>query len=388
MTPALYWAVPFIFANCQTMPHGPLALYRQRLATGTLHPDPIQELAAEKLESLHRALHDYRPAAPARWKARFGLARRRETPPQGLYLCGDVGRGKSMLMDMFFQTAPVTAKRRVHFHIFMRDIHEALHAWRRAPGRETDPLPALARDIARRNWLLCLDELEIRDIADAMIVGTLFKGLLAQGAVVVTTSNRAPDDLYKYGLQREKFLPFIAMIKNRLDVLELSGERDFRLGRLQGLPVYHQPSGPAADAALTECFRRFSEDRPPKEEHLVVYGRILKVPHAAGRVARFAFAELCETPLGAGDYLHLATHYDVMIITDIPRLSPERLDVARRFVTLIDALYEHRVLLICSAEAPPHALYSAGHGAFEFQRTASRLMEMQADDYIRRPHLT
>ncbi len=368
------------------MLNGPLTAYRYRLAAGTIQPDPAQELAAEKLESLYRALLGYRPTMGLTgWKTRFSLAHR-EIQPQGLYLFGDVGRGKSMLMDMFFRASAVSAKRRTHFHAFLHDVHAALHVLRQSPRK--DPLSLIARDIARQAWLLCLDELEIRDIADAMIVGRLFEGLLANGVVVVTTSNRPPDDLYKDGLQRERFLPFIRLIKNRLDVLELSGERDFRLGRMKGLPVYHVPPGPGADAGLEECFHRFANGKPPAEEHLVVYGRILKVPHAAGRVARFTFVELCEVPLGATDYLQLATHYDVVIIAGIPRLSPERLDAARRFVTLIDALYEHKVLLVCSADAPPHALYSAGRGAFEFQRTASRLMEMQADDYIRRPHLT
>ncbi|VBB69694.1 ATPase component BioM of energizing module of biotin ECF transporter [invertebrate metagenome] len=370
------------------MPHGPLAAYRHHLTTGVIQPDPAQELAAEKLESLHRALAGYRPSADLTgWKTRFGLVRR-TAPPQGLYLFGDVGRGKSMLMDMFFRTSTVNAKRRVHFHAFLRDVHTALHAWRKSSHREPDPLPTLARNIARQVWLLCLDELEIKDIADAMIVGRLFEGLLAHGVVVVTTSNRAPDELYKDGLQRAKFLPFIALIKEKLDVLELSGERDFRIGRMRGLRVYHVPPGPEADAGLAECFRRFANGQTPAEEQLVVYGRILRVPHAAGRIARFSFSELCEAPLGAADYLQLATHYDVILVADIPRLLPERLNAARRFITLIDALYEHRVLLVCSAAALPHELYLMNEGTFEFQRTASRLVEMQADDYIRRPHLT
>ncbi len=371
------------------MPHGPLATYRDRLATGLIQPDSAQELAAEKLESLHRALSGYRPSTGQKgWKARFGLVRR-TSPPQGLYLFGDVGRGKSMLMDIFFHTSPVKAKRRVHFHTFLQDVHAALHVWRKSSARlGPDPLPVIAHDIARQICLLCLDELEIKDIADAMIVGGLFKDLLAHGVVIVTTSNCSPDKLYYNGLQRAKFLPFIALIKEHFDVLELSGERDFRLGRMSGLLVYHVPPGPEADSGLSECFHRFANGQAPAEENLIVHGRILKVPHAAGRIARFSFSELCESPLGPADYLQLATHYDVIIIANVPRLSPEQRNTARRFITLIDSLYEHRVLLVCSAAAPPQELYPIGDGAVEFKRTASRLMEMQAADYIRCPHIT
>lgn len=368
---------------------GPLAAYRAKLASGKIKPDPAQELAAEKLESLHHALLGYRPSAGATgWKARFGLGRQREVPPQGLYLFGDVGRGKSMLMDIFFQSAAVAAKRRTHFHAFMRDVHAALHAWRQSK-RGGDPIPAIARDLAAGAYLLCLDELEIRDIADAMIVGRLFEALLARGVVVVTTSNRPPDGLYKDGLQREKFLPFIALIKARLDMLELSGERDFRLDRMKGCQVYHMPPGAAAEAQLDECFRRFAvEGAAGEPEDVVVYGRAIRVPRASGRVARFTFQELCEVPLGATDYLQLAIHYDTIIVSGIPRLGADKLDCARRFVTFIDALYEHKVLLVCSAAVPPQELYPAGEGSFEFQRTASRLIEMQSKDYIGRQHLT
>lgn len=370
------------------MTSGPLVAYRTRLEAGTIKPDPVQELAAEKLQSLHHALDGYRPATGMRgWKSRFGLVRRREEPPQGLYLCGDVGRGKSMLMDLFFQHADVGARCRVHFHDFMREIHGALHAWRRKKGNDNDPIPTIARGIVEKAWLLCLDELEIHDIADAMIVGRVFECLLAEGVVLVTTSNRNPDDLYKNGLQRDKFLPFISLIKQRLDVLELSGERDFRMGRMQGCKVYHSPINPESDAKLDECFARFA-DGPARPEDLVVYGRLVRVPHAAGRVARFTFAELCEKPLGVSDYLQIATHYDVIVMSGIPRMDPLKLNSARRFVTFIDALYEHKVLLVCSADVPPENLYTMGDGSFEFQRTVSRLMEMQSDDYIARFHVT
>lgn len=369
----------------------PLSLYRARLARGELKADPVQELAAEKLTSLYHALKGYQPVTgPTGWKARFGLARRVETPtpPQGLYLYGPVGRGKSMLMDLFASTTPVRACRRLHFHEFMRDFHAALHQWRQQRGQnDADPIPPLARRLAEESWLLCLDELEVRDIADAMIVGRIFDELFKAGVVVVTTSNRAPDDLYKDGLQRDKFLPFIAMIKQKLDLLELASPTDYRLGRVRGAAVYHEPLGPESTAALDGLFARLTENRPAAPTTIEVLGRSLPVPLASGDVARFSFSDLCERPLAANDYLHIATLYDAVVIDNVPLLGPANRDAARRFVMLIDALYEHRTLLVVSAAAAPEVLYPDGDGAFEFQRTVSRLMEMQAETYIGQKHL-
>jgi cell division protein ZapE len=373
-------------------PSDPLTLYRARLETGDLRPDPVQELAVEKLESLHHALTGYRPSTGQKgWRERFGLARRTEDPqpPQGLYLYGPVGRGKSMLMDLFASTVPVAETRRVHFHAFMRDFHAEVHAWRRTRGKdEADPIPPLADRIARECWLLCLDELEIHDIADAMIVGRLFDALFARGVVVVTTSNRHPDDLYKDGLQRDKFLPFIALIKDKLDLLELGSPNDYRLGRVRGARVFHAPLGAAARAEMDALFARMAAGAEAKPDRILLQGREIPVPMAAGDVARFSFDDLCGQPLGPGDYIQIATLYDVVILDDVPCLGPETKDKARRFVTLIDALYEHRTMLAMSAEAPPEALYPEGQGAFEFQRTVSRLTEMQAEDYLRQTHLT
>lgn len=368
------------------MKDGPLAALRRMRRDGVIDPDPAQELAAEKLQSLHNALRGYEPQIAGAWKARFGLARRRGTPPQGLYLYGAVGRGKSMLMDLFFQSAPVTRKRRVHFHEFMLEIHDSLHRLRQ-DGRVDDVLPALAEDLARDAWLLCFDEFHVANIADAMILGRLFEALLDRGVIIVATSNWPPDRLYEGGLQRALFLPFIASIKEKLDVLELAGERDHRLARLMGMAVYHLPLGPAAERALERAFARLTDDTPGAPETVAVKGRTLAVPHAAKGVARFTFADLCEAslgqaPLGAADYLAIARRYDTVILSGIPRMSADRRDAAKRFATLVDALYEHGVRLVCSAEAAPRELYREGDGAVDFQRTASRLMEMQSTSYL------
>jgi cell division protein ZapE len=382
---------------------GPLAAYRDHLTNGTLRPDVAQSLAVEKFESLHHALASYRPSTGENgWLARFGLGQRSPqhlqwrtgdcdtaVPKQGLYIFGDVGRGKSMLMDLFFLTAPVVAKSRVHFHEFMRDVHAGIHSYRQdKANRDSDPIPKLARDIAARSWLLCFDELQVSDIGDAMILGRLFQALFDLGVVVVTTSNRHPDDLYKDGLQRERFLPFIGEIKRRLDVLELNSEQDYRLGRKKGMTVYYSPLVAEAEAELARCFDRLTGGLPAQEDEIIVHGRSWRVPRAADGVAWFSFDELCRQALGASDYLELATLYHTVILSDVPVLSPANRDAAKRFVTLIDALYEHKVTFLCAAEAPPQTLYPSGDGSFEFQRTVSRLMEMQSEEYLGRPHLT
>ncbi|MGE5146888.1 MAG: cell division protein ZapE [Candidatus Eiseniibacteriota bacterium] len=371
---------------------GPLQTYRALRHTGTLTADPAQELAAEKLQSLANALAGYTPASNGGgWAERFGLARRRESPPQGLYIAGPVGRGKSMLMDLFFENAPVEKKRRVHFHAFMLEVHDRLHQRRKkrkgAP-KSDDMIGPVAAEIAADSWLLCFDEFQVTNIADAMILGRLFEALFAAGVVVVATSNTPPDELYKGGLQRELFLPFIALIRDKLDLLLLDGGVDHRRARLKGMTVYHVPPGPAADAALDAAFAELTDGAKGALATLSVQGRTLVVPRAARGVARFDFAALCGAALGAADYLALATHYHTLILAGIPRLPSDRRDEARRFATLIDALYEHRVNLIASAAAAPDALCTEGPIAEEFKRTASRLVEMQAADYIDRPHLT
>lgn len=367
----------------------PIHAYRRRVRAGEIKPDGAQELAAEKLQALHHVLRDYRPAGGrANWKERLGLARRRADPPQGLYLYGPVGRGKSMLMDLFFETAPVERKRRVHFHAFMGEVHEKLHRWReQTRGSKADPLPDLAAELAEEAWLLCFDEFVVINIADAMILARLFESLFDRGVVVVATSNFEPDRLYEGGLQREHFLPFIELLKQRLDVLDLGKGTDYRLDRLKQQPVFHHPLGPEANRFAEAAFVALTEGAAVARSSITVKGRKIPVPAAAAGVARFTFAELCEQPLGASDYLALATHFRALVLEEVPVMEPAQRNEARRFMHLIDALYEHRCKLVMTAAAPPEALYPEGDGSYEFTRTVSRLAEMQAADYLERPHL-
>ncbi|NIA68258.1 cell division protein ZapE [Pelagibius litoralis] len=370
---------------------GPLTAYRARRREGHLRHDAGQQLAAEKLQSLHNALRHYEPASGmGGWKARLGLARRRSDPPLGLYIFGGVGTGKSMLMDLFFAGAPLEKKRRVHFHAFMQEVQERLHVWRQdeANADKADPLPVIAADLAEEAWLLCFDEFHVVNIADAMILGRLFETLFELGVVVVATSNWPPDRLYEGGLQRERFLPFIEVVKQRLDVLELDGGIDYRQQRLKDITTYHAPLGPKAEAALDKAFAELTEGARAAPDSLHYKGRQIPVPLAARGVARFSFADLCEQPLGPGDYLAIAGLYHTLVLSGVPLLSAENRNEARRFMTLIDALYEHRVKLIVAAEAPPERLYPAGDGAVEFQRTVSRLQEMRSADYVAAAHMT
>ena len=368
---------------------GPLSVYRAWRDAGDIRPDPVQELAAEKLQSLHNALRHYAPeTGRGGWKARLGLTRRRTEPPQGLYLFGGVGRGKSMLMDAFFAGAPVAARRRVHFHAFMAEVHDRLHAWRESTrGSKTDPLPDLAGDLAKEAWLLCFDEFHVVNVADAMILSRLFEALFDRGVVVVATSNFPPDRLYENGLQRERFLPFIDLLKQRLDVLELDGGTDYRLAQLRRMQTFHTPLGPAARQALDAAFATLTEGAGAGADYLTVKGRRLPVPLCARGVARFNFALLCAEARGAGDYAAIAARFHTVVLDDVPCMDEARRNEARRFMTLIDTLYEHRCNLVASAEAPPERLYTGGDGVFEFERTVSRLVEMQTPDYIDRAHL-
>jgi cell division protein ZapE len=353
--------------------------YRALVAAGELKPDPDQERAAAALDRLAGQLAG----------SRRGLFRR-PRPPGGVYLWGGVGRGKSMLMDLAFETIDYAPRRRVHFHEFMIEVHERLRAER--AKEEGDPIPPVAEAIAAEARLLCFDEMVINNPADAMILSRLFAQLLEEGVTIVTTSNRPPRDLYPGGLNRELFLPFIDLVEERLEVLPLNGPTDYRLERLGGMPTWYVPNGPEATAALADAFFRLTdypvEDRArvPSEDLPLSGGRSLHVPKSLKGVAVFSFKRLCGEARGAADYLAIARRYHTIILVGIPRMGPENRNEAARFVTLIDELYEHKVKLLAAADAPPDELYVAGDGAFEFARTASRLIEMQSEDYLALGH--
>jgi cell division protein ZapE len=358
-------------------------LYAARLAAGQILPDPAQADAVARLDALAAAL-----AGARGW---LGIGRR---AARGLYIWGAVGRGKSMLLDLFFEAATVREKRRVHFHDFMLETHAFIFEWRKMPAAERrrhpahvreagdDPIAPAAKHIAEHASLLCFDEFHVTSIADAMILGRLFDQLFDRGVVVVATSNRAPQDLYHNGINRQLFLPFIKRLEDELDVIELKSARDFRLDRLSAAPVYYAPLGAASDAAMDNAFSRLTAGAKPSPDTIEVQGRTLPVPVQAAGVARFSFEALCTRPLGAADYLALARHYHTLFIDHVPVMSLDQRNWAARFVTLIDALYEARTKLVVSAAAQPDDLYVSGDGAFEFQRTASRLHEMRSADYL------
>jgi len=353
----------------------PLAAYNARLVAGDLDADPAQATAAERLDALAEKLAAWRPDA---WLGRAD-------PPRGLYMYGPVGRGKSMLLDLFFEAAPIKKKRRVHFHEFMLARHAFLRDARARDVGQEQLIIQAAKQVADEARLLCFDEIQVTDIADAMILGRLFERLFAEGVVIVATSNRPPDDLYKNGLNRQLFLPFIALLKEKLDVLELSGPHDYRLRQLMAAPVWYAPLGPAADESMERAWRRLTAGAAPQAVTLDVGGRALRVEREAAGVARFTFEELCARPLGAADYLEIAERFHTVLLEDIPKLSPANREEAARFRTLIDALYEAKVKLVATADAEPQRLYPEGDQSFEFERTASRLMEMRSEGYLALP---
>lgn len=353
----------------------PLAAYHQRLAAGRLVADEAQARAAQKLDDLAEALGRWRPDA---WLGK-------QAPPRGVYMWGPVGRGKSMLMDLFFEAAPLKKKRRVHFHEFMQARHAFLRRARER-GEGHDQLIAMAaKEVADEARLLCFDEVQVSDIADAMILGRLFERLFADDVVIVCTSNRPPDELYKNGINRQLFLPFIALIKARVDLIELAGPRDYRLEQLMAAPVYYAPLGPAAEEAMARAWSRLTHGATPQAVTLDVGGRALHVEREAAGVARFTFEELCARPLGPADYLEIAERFHTVLLENIPKLTPAMREEAARFRTLVDALYEAKVKLIASADAQPAELYPVGDQSFEFERTASRLMEMRGQAYLALP---
>lgn len=368
------------------MPDGPLAKYREMIASGALNDDLAQRLALEKLQLLHTRLADYDPGKGKKVsRGFFGWGREAakvDGDLNGLYMYGGVGRGKSMLMDLFYDCSTVKKKRRVHFHAFMQEAHAGIHAARQK-GDE-DPVKTVAKAIAKDAVLLCFDEMQITDITDAMIVGRLFEKLFKRGTVIVTTSNRPPDDLYKDGLNRGVFLPFIEILKEKLDLHLLESPTDYRQARLQGREVYHAPLGPQATAAMDETWQELTGGHGGEPLVLQVTGRDVTVPHFHSGVGRMTFKELCARPLGAADYLTIASAMRTLMIDDIPVLGVHNNNEAKRFVTLIDALYEAKTRLICSAAASPDDLYPEGKGAFEFERTASRLSEMRSEEWVER----
>lgn len=375
---------------------GPLANLAARRAAGEIHADPVQEKVVLRLQAIHDQLAAMATAQPVKmgFLARLGLGHAPKPPegPHGLYIWGSVGRGKSMLMDLFFADAPVAKKRRVHFHEFMLEVQARLHRRREelaAKGAppESDTIVPVGKEIAAETRLLCFDEFQVTNIADAMILGRLFETLFEEGITVIATSNRAPDDLYKNGLQRDRFLPFIELVKQRLEVLELGGSQDYRMGRLRELDLYLTPLGAWATKKLDEAFRALSNGADGEPRVLRTQGRNVEVPRAAPGVAMAHFMDWCARPMGAADFLCIADNFHTVIVAEIPRMGPDSRDKAVRFVTMIDTFYERKVKFVCSAAANPGGLYPEGDGSFEFQRTVSRLMEMQSPEYLNLDHI-
>ncbi len=369
-----------------------LDLYDARIASGALERDPAQEAVLARLDALARKLHDYRLPGQTNFLKRIFANRGHREPIRGLYIWGSVGRGKTMIMDLFFEAAPVARKRRVHFHAFMADVHARIHAWRQdfkiGKAKGDDPIGPMAHDLAHKAALLCFDEFAVTDIADAMILGRLFTALFARGVVVVATSNVVPDRLYENGLNRALFVPFIHLLEERMEVFQLQSRTDFRLEKLSNEPVYHVPADARAKEAIDGTFKTLTGVARGRPDVVEVLGRKVQVPERAGAVARFRFADLCEQPLGATDYLELAREFHTLIVEDIPVMNDDKRNEAKRFINFIDALYDQHVKLVVSAAAEPTGLYlgKIGHEAFAFERTASRLIEMRSTEYLALPH--
>lgn len=362
----------------QSKPNSFITAYEQKIAEGSLRADPAQRKAAEAFELLYQQLTMPETPLKLRWLRRKAAANH----PAGLYVWGDVGRGKSMLMDLFVSTIEKkNLTRRVHFHAFMRDVHKRLFAYRQTHA--DDVMARVIAEIASEVRLLCLDELQVTDVTDAMILSRLFEGLMDAGVTVVFTSNRPPHELYQGGLQREQFLKFVELLLARLPIIKIDSTEDYRLAQLRAMKrTYVFPRDDAADDFLLESWSALTHGQPTTPLRIEVDGRVLRVDKHSYGVAWLTFAELCNRPLGSGDYLELCNYCHTIILQGIPRLTREDRNEAKRFVTLIDALYDRRVKLIATAETPPDGIYEAGDGTFEFGRTVSRLMEMQSEAYL------
>lgn len=361
-------------------------VYAGLVAAGELKADPDQAASATALGKVQAELEAVPPRGSTLWR----FLGKKPEPARGLYLWGGVGRGKSMLMDLFFEHVHIHRKRRAHFHEFMLDIHARLKVEREK--EKGDPIPPVVTSLADEARLLCFDEMVVNNMADAAIMSRLFAGLIDSGVTIITTSNRHPDDLYKDGLNRQLFLPFIELIKEKLDIFTLDGPVDYRRDRLGDAKTWLVPNGSEATVALSNAFFRLTDYPPEDRAHVpsmeldIGGGRRLHVPKALKGVAVFSFKRLCAEARGAADYLAIARRFHSIIIVGIPALGPQNRNEAARFVTLIDALYEYRVKLLASADAMPDALYTEGDGRFEFDRTVSRLLEMQSEEYLAEGH--
>lgn len=368
--------------------HTVASRYDHAVELGRIRRDPAQAPVVAALDRLIDVISEKRLAAKSSALGWLFGKKRKPEPVRGLYLHGGVGRGKTMLMDIFFDLLPVRRKRRAHFNDFMADAHDRIARHRAAlkqgKVKGDDPIPPVAAAIAEESWVICFDEFTVTDIADAMILSRLFSALFEQGVVLVATSNVAPDDLYRDGLNRQLFLPFVAILKRRAEVLELASPTDHRLEKLSRLPVYVTPLGPDADRAMDEAWAALTEGIQEAREEIGLKGRRIEIPRAAHHAARFTFAELCEAPLGARDYLALAERYGTFVLDRVPVLDESLRNPTKRFILLIDTLYDRRCRLVLSAAVPPHQLYRGRKGtteAFEFDRTVSRLIEMQSRDW-------
>jgi cell division protein ZapE len=358
--------------------------YHSLLEDGSLRPDAAQEEALKLLQEFADQLCGYLPPSSNLLK-RWRQKRNPSLTKSGFYLYGDVGRGKSMLMDLFFASAKVTKKRRVHFHQFMLEIHDRLH--RLSDQHADDVLPSLAKELAKETWLLCFDEFHVNNIADAMILGRLFSALFAAGCIIVTTSNWAPDDLYKNGLQRERFFPFIDLIKQKMSVHQLKGLVDHRYEQMQNILSTFHPLGEETTRKLQGIFLQLTDNTPPESMTLHVQGRVLKITHTVKGVGFFNFEELCSRPLGAADYLAIAKCLHTVILDGVPKLTDEQRNETTRLITFVDALYEAKVKLFMGQAVPLEKIAPPGDLAIPFQRTLSRLIEMQSKEYRAKAHL-